>query len=181
MPHELPAIPAATTTNGPNRRPPTLTPTTVSPVTPPRGQAWDDPVCVPRWQARACPACIQGTIEFGVINQSQSAFSHILSDVSLVVYQFEALAGYSAVVDRLGQFRESVEAKGKIAPEGDAADFVMDPSSEIVSVDTAEGTPGATNPPPPPLLERVRGLLAFKVPVQLHKLAGNYALPVAAP
>jgi ABC-type uncharacterized transport system fused permease/ATPase subunit len=30
----------------------------------------------------------------GVINQSQSAFNHILSDVSLVVYQFEALAGF---------------------------------------------------------------------------------------
>ena len=36
--------------------------------------------------------------EFGVINQSQSAFNHILNDVSLVVYQFESLAGFSAVV-----------------------------------------------------------------------------------
>lgn len=30
---------------------------------------------------------MQGEIEFGVVNQSQSAFSHILSDVSLIVYQ----------------------------------------------------------------------------------------------
>ena len=32
-----------------------------------------------------------------MINQSSSAFNHILSDVSLVVYQFEALAGFAAV------------------------------------------------------------------------------------
>jgi ABC-type uncharacterized transport system fused permease/ATPase subunit len=35
-----------------------------------------------------------------------AAFNHILSDVSLVVYQFEALAGFSAVIDRLGEFSE---------------------------------------------------------------------------
>lgn len=34
------------------------------------------------------------------------AFNHILGDVSLVVYQFEAIAGFSAVIDRLGEFRE---------------------------------------------------------------------------
>jgi hypothetical protein len=35
--------------------------------------------------------------------------------VSLVVYQFEALAGFSAVVDRLGEFQETVAARGKFA------------------------------------------------------------------
>jgi hypothetical protein len=35
-----------------------------------------------------------------------AAFNHILGDVSLVVYQFEAIAGFSAVVDRLGEFQE---------------------------------------------------------------------------
>lgn len=39
---------------------------------------------------------------------SPAAFNHILTDVSLVVYQFEALAGFSAVVDRLGEFSEVV-------------------------------------------------------------------------
>ena len=53
---------------------------------------------------------MQGDIEFGVVNQSSSAFSHILSDVSLVVFQFQALAGFSAVVDRLGEFSEALEA-----------------------------------------------------------------------
>jgi hypothetical protein len=36
--------------------------------------------------------CLQGKIEFGVINQSQSAFNHVLSDLSLVVYQVCATA-----------------------------------------------------------------------------------------
>jgi hypothetical protein len=33
------------------------------------------------------PVLAAGKIEFGVINQSSSAFNHILNDVSLVVYQ----------------------------------------------------------------------------------------------
>ena len=37
--------------------------------------------------AVVAPLYFQGKIEFGVINQSSSAFNHILSDVSLVVYQ----------------------------------------------------------------------------------------------
>ena len=43
-----------------------------------------------------------GKIEFGVINQSVSAFNHILGDFSLVVYQFQAISAFSAVIDRLG-------------------------------------------------------------------------------
>ena len=36
--------------------------------------------------AVVAPLYFKGEIEFGVINQSSSAFSHILGDVSLVVY-----------------------------------------------------------------------------------------------
>ena len=54
--------------------------------------------------AVVAPLFFRGEIEFGVINQSSSAFSHILSDVSLVVYQFEALAGFAAVRAQLGPF-----------------------------------------------------------------------------
>lgn len=43
-----------------------------------------------------------GKIEFGVINQSVSAFNHILGDVSLIVYQFQAITAFSAVIDRPG-------------------------------------------------------------------------------
>lgn len=59
------------------------------------------------------PLFFQGRIQFGVINQSLSAFNHILSDVSLIVYQFESLAGFSAVVDRLGEFCEVVDSSKK--------------------------------------------------------------------
>ena len=41
------------------------------------------------------PLYFQGKIGFGVINQSSSAFNHILSDVSLVVYQVSADTGVS--------------------------------------------------------------------------------------
>ena len=60
--------------------------------------------------AVVAPLFFRGEIEFGVVNQSQSAFSHILSDVSLVVYQFESLASFSAVVDRLGEFQVRAHA-----------------------------------------------------------------------
>ena len=47
--------------------------------------------------AVVAPLYFRGEIEFGVINQSASAFNHILGDVSLVVYQFASLAGFAAV------------------------------------------------------------------------------------
>ena len=56
--------------------------------------------------AVVAPLYFKGDIEFGVVNQSSSAFNHILTDISLVVFQFEALAGFSAVIDRLGELSE---------------------------------------------------------------------------
>eukprot|EP00879_Flechtneria_rotunda_P026551 GHRR01028321.1.p1 GENE.GHRR01028321.1~~GHRR01028321.1.p1 ORF type:complete len:773 (+),score=316.24 GHRR01028321.1:1160-3478(+) len=61
--------------------------------------------------AVVAPLFFAGKIEFGVITQSSSAFNHILNDVSLVVYQFDSLAGFSAVIDRLGEFQEVVDVK----------------------------------------------------------------------
>jgi hypothetical protein len=84
---------------------------------------------------------VQGEIEFGVVNQSQSAFSHILSDVSLVVYQFESLAGFSAVVDRLGEFQETVDARGKFLKGPSREEFVIDSDAEIEIVDNSNGMP----------------------------------------
>lgn len=52
--------------------------------------------------AVVAPMYFAGKIEFGVINQSVSAFNHILSDFSLIVYQFQALSAFSAVINRLG-------------------------------------------------------------------------------
>lgn len=90
-----------------------------------------------------------------MVNQSQSAFSHILGDVSLVVYQFESLAGFSAVVDRLGEFQESISAKGRYraaARENDA--LVMDADSLVTVTDTP---PDSTLPCPWPLCVPARG------------------------
>lgn len=53
--------------------------------------------------AVVAPMYFSGKIEFGVINQSVSAFNHILSDFSLVVYQFQAISAFSAVINRLGK------------------------------------------------------------------------------
>ncbi|KAL3614906.1 Canalicular multispecific organic anion transporter 1 [Castilleja foliolosa] len=54
--------------------------------------------------AVVAPMYFSGKIEFGVINQSVSAFNHILGDFSLIVYQFQAISAFSAVIDRLGEF-----------------------------------------------------------------------------
>ncbi|KAM7269776.1 hypothetical protein ACFE04_025273 [Oxalis oulophora] len=54
--------------------------------------------------AVVAPMYFSGKIEFGVINQSVSAFNHILEDLSLIVYQFKAMSAFSAVIDRLGEF-----------------------------------------------------------------------------
>ncbi|KZV27592.1 ABC transporter D family member 2, chloroplastic [Dorcoceras hygrometricum] len=51
--------------------------------------------------AVVAPMYFSGKIEFGVINQSVSAFNHVLGDFSLIVYQFQALSAFSAVIERL--------------------------------------------------------------------------------
>ncbi|GFR42440.1 hypothetical protein Agub_g3347, partial [Astrephomene gubernaculifera] len=71
--------------------------------------------------AVVAPLFFQGKIDFGVINQSQSAFNHILNDVSLVIYQIESLAGFSAVVDRLGEFNEAISARRGLQDRQEAA------------------------------------------------------------
>lgn len=59
--------------------------------------------------AVVAPMFFSGKIEFGVINQSVSAFNHILGDISLVVYQFQAISAFSAVIDRLGMFSSACQ------------------------------------------------------------------------
>ncbi|CAM6120220.1 unnamed protein product [Calypogeia fissa] len=54
--------------------------------------------------AVVAPIYFKGKIDFGVINQSFAAFDHILGDLSLVVYQFQSITAFTAVVDRLGEF-----------------------------------------------------------------------------
>ncbi|KAK9070614.1 hypothetical protein SSX86_011016 [Deinandra increscens subsp. villosa] len=55
------------------------------------------------------PMYFAGKIEFGVINQCVSAFNHILGDFSLIVYQFQAISAFSAVIERLGEFDDVLD------------------------------------------------------------------------
>jgi len=54
--------------------------------------------------AVVAPMYFSGKIKFGVINQSVSAFNHILGDFSLIVFHFQSISAFSAVIDRLGDF-----------------------------------------------------------------------------
>ncbi|KAM0823848.1 hypothetical protein ACQ4PT_070593 [Festuca glaucescens] len=58
--------------------------------------------------AVVAPMFFAGKIEFGVINQSVSAFNHILSDFSLIVFRFQSISAFSAVIDRLGHISLSL-------------------------------------------------------------------------
>ncbi|KAK1322247.1 hypothetical protein QJS10_CPA03g00160 [Acorus calamus] len=68
--------------------------------------------------AVVAPMYFSGKIEFGVINQSVSAFNHILSDFSLIVYQFQAISAFSAVIDRLGEFDDILDSSGGSSHSG---------------------------------------------------------------
>jgi vitamin B12/bleomycin/antimicrobial peptide transport system ATP-binding/permease protein len=52
------------------------------------------------------PLYFKGSIELGVVSQSQQAFRHILDDLSLIVSQFESLSAFAAGIDRLGELEE---------------------------------------------------------------------------
>nr|XP_043617632.1 ABC transporter D family member 2, chloroplastic-like [Erigeron canadensis] len=66
--------------------------------------------------AVVAPMYFSGKIEFGVINQSVSAFNHILGDFSLIVYQFQAISAFSAVIDRLGEFDDFLDSTSSHGP-----------------------------------------------------------------
>lgn len=61
--------------------------------------------------AVVAPLFFRGDIEFGVINQSFSAFNHILADCSIIVYQFQNLTSFSAIVERLGEWTSGPQAQ----------------------------------------------------------------------
>lgn len=65
--------------------------------------------------AVVAPLYFAGKIEFGVINQSFSAFNNVLSDFSIIVYQFQSLSAFSAVVDRLGEFTDILDEQNGLS------------------------------------------------------------------
>ncbi len=54
------------------------------------------------------PQFFAGTIQLGVVSQASGAFNHILSDLSIVINQFEGLSSYAAGVGRLETFMKAV-------------------------------------------------------------------------
>jgi ABC-type uncharacterized transport system fused permease/ATPase subunit len=90
--------------------------------------------------AVVAPLYFKGDIEFGVVNQSSSAFNHILTDISLIVFQFEALAGFSAVVDRLGELTEVFGSLGG-GKEGEMTDMSSPGSQVITRVESPKRLP----------------------------------------
>lgn len=81
------------------------------------------------------PLYFDSAIEMGVVSQASQAFRHILSDLSIIVDQFDRISAFSAGVDRLGEleqfmyfrFAEEADRRTYIAPEWDKA-----PSSNTV-------------------------------------------------
>eukprot|EP00850_Spirogloea_muscicola_P009682 SM000055S18216 [mRNA] locus=s55:10621:14377:- [translate_table: standard] len=67
--------------------------------------------------AVVAPLFFAGKIEFGVINQSFSAFNHVLGDFSLIVYQFQSLSTFSAVIDR--EFSDILDQPSSLPAEAD--------------------------------------------------------------
>ncbi|CDF39869.1 unnamed protein product [Chondrus crispus] len=56
------------------------------------------------------PRYFSGAIELGSVTQSFGAFSHILSDLSLVVNRFDSLSQFGAGIDRLAEFVQALES-----------------------------------------------------------------------
>ncbi|KAG2586156.1 ABC transporter D family member 2, chloroplastic-like isoform X1 [Panicum virgatum] len=75
--------------------------------------------------AVVAPMYFSGKIEFGVINQSVSAFNHILSDFSLIVFQFQSISAFSAVIDRLGEFDDLLDGNASsLSSQSDSVDGI---------------------------------------------------------
>jgi len=50
------------------------------------------------------PRYLAGKVELGILSQSTGAFTNILNDLSIVLYEFEEIAEFSATINRLEDF-----------------------------------------------------------------------------
>lgn len=69
--------------------------------------------------AIVAPQFFAGTIQLGVVSQSAGAFNHILSDLSVIVNQFEQLSSFSAAIDRLSTFMIAIREADENRYESD--------------------------------------------------------------
>lgn len=59
--------------------------------------------------AVVAPLYFEGRVELGVVTQSASSFNHVLGDLSALVNQYEAIAAFSAGLQRLSAFVDRLE------------------------------------------------------------------------
>lgn len=86
------------------------------------------------------PQYFAGSIQLGVVSQSAGAFNHILSDLSVIVNQFEQLSSFSAAIDRLSSFLSEIRNvdQGRVDDDG-----IMNlPSNETISQEIADTVGG---------------------------------------
>jgi len=91
------------------------------------------------------PLFASGTVEFGVIAQASVAVVALYGALNVVVNQFGGIAGYAALINRLGSLQEAMVAyanEGKEPAEGliqvtEGADIVFD----NLTVNSDDGTP----------------------------------------
>jgi len=69
--------------------------------------------------AVVAPQFFSGAIKLGVVSQSAGAFNHILSDLSVIVNQFEQLSSFSASIDRLSTFMNAIRDADNSRSESD--------------------------------------------------------------
>ena len=94
--------------------------------------------------AVVAPQYFAGQVQLGIVSQSAGAFNHILSDLSIIVQQFEQLSSFSAGIDRLSQFYKSMK-------DVDILKGADSPLLEVVN--TTQGALPAYPPPDGPAMQ----------------------------
>lgn len=80
------------------------------------------------------PLYFDAAIEMGVVSQASQAFRHILSDLSIIVDQFDRISAFSAGIDRLGELEQFMYFR--FAEEADRRTLIPPSSKEKMSDDT---------------------------------------------
>ncbi|KAJ8598989.1 hypothetical protein CTAYLR_009466 [Chrysophaeum taylorii] len=93
--------------------------------------------------AVVAPLYFAGEVELGVVTQSSSSFNHVLSDLSAIVTQYEAIAAFGAGLDRLAAFadtlqRDDDDEEEPAAGKPSSPDVVLETRS--LAVQTPDGT-----------------------------------------
>ncbi len=87
------------------------------------------------------PLYFAGKVKFGVITQSDMAFTQVLAGLSLIISQFESLSSFVAVINRLGTFEESLQTTEKHVAE----EITTVPSEEVTFDSLTVKTPDGKN------------------------------------